>query len=85
MAQLQLLALLPVLLFGGGQSAAADVMDGVRLLYNNDGENLWAVDSPYHKQVASAVDTAAIRGSARDVAGVADVDLICPFHNVPVR
>jgi hypothetical protein len=59
------------------------VMDGVKLLYNNDGENLWAVDSPYHPHVASDVDTAAIRGSARDVAGIADVDLICPFHNVP--
>ena len=57
-------------------------MDGVQLLYNNDGENLWAVDSsgagtPYHPATGSAIDTATIRGSARDVANIADVDLIC--------
>ena len=69
----------------------ASVMKGVQLLYNNDGENLWAVDSPYHKVpitptgVArpSPITKAVIRGSARDVAHIADVDLICPFHNVP--
>ena len=63
-------------------------MDGVRLLYNNDGENLWAVDSagaklPYHPKTGSGIDAATIRGSALDVADIADVDMICPFHNVP--
>ena len=55
------------------------------------GENLWAVDSPYHtvpitpQGVArpSPITAAVIRGSASDVAHIADVDLICPFHNVP--
>ena len=66
----------------------AAVMDDVQLLYNNDGENLWAVDSstaphPYHPKTGSGIDAATIRGSAQDVAGIADVDLICPFHNVP--
>ena len=63
-------------------------MDGVRLIYNNDGENLWAVDSagaklPYHPKTGSGIDAATIRGSALDVADIADVDMICPFHNVP--
>ena len=60
-------------------------MDGVRLIYNNDGENLWAVDSagaklPYHPKTGSGIDAATIRGSALDVADIADVDMICPFH-----
>ena len=29
-------------------TTAGYVMEGVHLLYNNDGENLWAVTSPYH-------------------------------------
>jgi len=57
-------------------------MAGVRLLYNNDGENLWAVSSPYHEGGAP-ITAATIQGSVREVAGIADVDLICPFHNVP--
>eukprot|EP01046_Picozoa_sp_COSAG06_P029202 COSAG06_NODE_2691_length_6430_cov_2.427648_10_plen_416_part_00 len=70
-------------------ATGAAVMDGVKLLYNNDGENLWAVDSSgahagaYHPHTGYAIDTATIRGSARDVAAIADVDMICPFHNVP--
>ena len=70
-------------------ATGAAVMDGVKLLYNNDGENLWAVDSSgasagaYHPRTGSAIDTATIRGSARDVGGIADVDMICPFLNVP--
>ena len=53
-------------------ATGAAVMDGVKLLYNNDGENLWAVDSSgasagaYHPRTGSAIDTATIRGSARD-------------------
>jgi hypothetical protein len=41
----------PLLLVGGASVAHTNratgsaVMDGVRLIYNNDGENLWAVDS----------------------------------------
>ena len=63
-------------------STGAAVMDGVQLLYNNDGGNLWAVDSssaatPYHPHTGFAIDTATIRGSAKDVANIADVDLIC--------
>eukprot|EP01052_Picozoa_sp_SAG31_P037849 SAG31_NODE_4954_length_2837_cov_1.697589_3_plen_415_part_00 len=65
------------------QPTAAVVMNGVRLLYNNDGENLWAVNSSYHPCSGCGVDSATIRGSVRDVAHIADVDLICPFHNVP--
>jgi hypothetical protein len=61
----------------------ASVMEGVQLLYNNDGENLWAVNSSYHPHVGYPIDTPTIRGSAADVADIADVDLICPFHNVP--
>lgn len=57
-------------------------MAGVQLLYNNDGENLWAVSSPYHEGGAP-ITAATIQGSVREVAGIADVDLICPFHNVP--
>ena len=69
----------------------ASVMDGVRVLYNNDGENLWAVTSPYHTG-GTAIDGATIRGSVDDMAGrmpgwytgaAADVNMICPFHNVP--
>ena len=49
---------------------------------------MWAVDSsgaphPYHPHTGWPIDTETIRGSARDVANIADVDLICPFHNVP--
>ena len=66
-------------------------MDGVRVLYNNDGENLWAVSSPYHIG-GTAINATTIRGSVDDVAGrnpgwyagaAADVNMICPFHNVP--
>lgn len=64
-------------------TTAGQVMDSVEVLYNNDGENLWAVQSPYHDR-ATAVTESDIRGSVNDVAGVADVDLICPFHNVYV-
>jgi hypothetical protein len=63
-------------------TTAGAVMDGVQVLYNNDGENLWAVQSPYHDR-ATPVTAEDIRGSVDDVEGVADVDLICPFHNVP--
>lgn len=66
----------------GGRQHVAASMAGVKLLYNNDGENLWAVTSPYHAG-GSRITTETIQGSVRDVAGVADVDLICPFHNVP--
>ena len=36
---------LQLLATGAGSATGSAVMDGVRLLYNNDGENLWAVDS----------------------------------------
>ena len=46
-----------------GRGRGASVMSGVKLLYNNDGENLWAVDSsgasvPYHPHTGYAIDTA---------------------------
>jgi hypothetical protein len=61
---------------------ARAAMANVQLLYNNDGENLWAVTSPYHVGGAP-INASVIRGSVRDVAGIADLNLICPFHNVP--
>lgn len=61
---------------------AAEVLDGTRILYNNDGENLMSVTSSYHSKGAP-INATTIRGTVRDVAGVADVDMICPFHNVP--
>jgi hypothetical protein len=69
----------------------AEVMEGVSVLYNNDGENLWAVTSPYHIG-GTAINGTTIRGSVDDVAvrmpgwytgAAADVNMICPFHNVP--
>ena len=63
------LPLLAVVLLPAAAAAAASagrgasVMSGVKLLYNNDGENLWAVDSsgasvPYHPHTGYAIDTA---------------------------
>ena len=87
-------ASLPKKLKGDDERAGptgAAVMDGVRVLYNNDGENLWAVTSTYHAG-GTAINGTTIRGSVDDVAGrapgwysgaAADVNLICPFHNVP--
>ena len=49
-------------------TVAASVMDGVQVLYNNDGENLWAVQSPYH-DMATPVTSEDIRGSVDDVTG----------------
>ena len=72
--------LLLILMRASALTPAASVMDGVALLYNNDGENLWAVKSPYHPHTGWPIDTTTIRGSALDVANIADVDLICPFH-----
>ena len=55
-------------------ATGAAVMDGVKLLYNNDGENLWAVDSSgaragaYHPHTGYAIDTATIRARFPDAA-----------------
>ena len=63
-------------------SQAASVLDGVSVMYNNDGENLMSVTSSYHPRGAP-IDGSVIRGTVQDTSGNVDVNMICPFHNVP--
>eukprot|EP00041_Stephanoeca_diplocostata_P017186 m.342562 g.342562 ORF g.342562 m.342562 type:complete len:269 (+) comp20621_c0_seq37:58-864(+) len=63
-------------------SPATNVLDGVHIIYNNDGENLWSVTSSYHAKGAP-ITAEVIQGTVRDTIGNVDVNMICPFHNVP--
>jgi hypothetical protein len=65
-----------------GNTTAAARLDGIRNLYNNDGENLLTVNSSYHVSMAPITDSV-VRGSVRDTRGAVDANLIIPFHGVP--
>ena len=63
-------------------SAASMLPGGIQLMYNNDGENLMTVTSPYHARGAP-IDASTIIGTVEDTRGNMDANMICPFHNVP--
>ena len=61
-------------------ASASFAMKDVRLLYNNDGENLMTVTSPYHP-AGAPLSASVIEGSVSEA--ITDVNLICPFHGIP--
>ena len=58
-------------------SWGSGVLDGVSVLYNNDGENLMTVTSSYHPRGAP-INATTIRGTVQDTRGNVDLNMICP-------